>query len=352
MFDCSKDILAFHDKEVTLPQAERNMMRERRDANRARLVKGLATKQKSSPREFASQGSYAMKTMVQYPNKDYDIDDGVYFDKEALVGERGGEISALHARQMVRDALDDGSFKTPPEALKNCVRVHYQAGFHVDVPVYRCVTAKDFWRNETYYELASSDWKRSDARDVTRWFENENANQSPDTVNGRQLRRIVRQIKKFANSRESWRSQVLGGFGITKLVVECFLKDETREDRALYNTMKQIRDRLKLYLVIIHPVMSGETITKGNDDANVRFLRDRLTEAINMLDPLFITGCTRSEALKCWDKVFATTFFTDREELTLKANTSLLRNASIASPVGAFSFTNVPRIDDKPRSFG
>ena len=30
-----------------------------------------------------------MKTMIQHPAKDYDIDDGVYCDKEVLVGEFG-----------------------------------------------------------------------------------------------------------------------------------------------------------------------------------------------------------------------------------------------------------------------
>ncbi len=90
-------------------------MRDRRDANRDRLKKGLKSNNKPAPREFVKQGSYAMKTMVQHPDKDYDIDDGVYFNKEDLVGDRGAEMSGLQARQMVRDALDDGSFKTPPE---------------------------------------------------------------------------------------------------------------------------------------------------------------------------------------------------------------------------------------------
>ena len=223
MYNCANDLLAYHDDRVTLPQAERTNMRERRDANRERLKKGLKDKGKPTPREFASQGSYAMKTMTQHPAKDYDIDDGVYFDKAVLVGERGAEMTALQARQMVRNALDDGSFKTPPEVRKNCVRVYYFAGYCVDVPVYRRVTTKDIFGNESYHhELASSDWKRSDARDVSKWFEDENTKQSPDTVNGRQLRRVVREIKKYARSRESWSSQILSGFGITKLVTECF----------------------------------------------------------------------------------------------------------------------------------
>ena len=100
-------------------------------------------------------------------------------NEEDLVGERGAEMSSLQVRQMVRDALDDGSFKTAPEVRKSCVRVYYEAGFHVDVPIYRRVTSKDVWGNESHHhELASSDWKRSDARHVTDWFEKENNGKS------------------------------------------------------------------------------------------------------------------------------------------------------------------------------
>jgi hypothetical protein len=353
MFDCSDDVLAHHDEKVTLPQAERTEMRGRRNANRDRLKKGLKDAEKPAPREFVSQGSYAMKTMTRHPERDYDIDDGVYFDKEALVGERGAEMSSLQVRQMVRDALDDGSFKTAPEVRKSCVRVYYKAGFHVDVPVYRRVTSKDVWGNEGHHhELASSDWKRSDARHVTDWFEKENNGKSPDTNNGRQLRRIVRQIKKYARSRDSWKSQILSGFGITKLVAECFRGDVGREDKALYDTMKAIRDRLNWNLVVAHPVTPNETITNGTDDARARFLRDRLAEAIDTLAPLFEWNCTRKKALRYWDKVFATTFFSDREEDTAKAAASLLKAASVAPPAGAFTFPNAPRVDVKPRGFG
>jgi hypothetical protein len=127
---------------------------------------------------------------------------------------------------------------------------------------------------------------------VTAWFETENDNKSPDTDNGRQLRRIVRQIKKYARSREGWKGQILSGFGLTKLVTECFRGDASREDKALYDTMKVIRDRLKGNLVVQHPVTPGETITSGNDDARARFLRDRLSEALDTLAPLFAYGCT------------------------------------------------------------
>jgi hypothetical protein len=352
MIDCSKDVVAYHDEKVTLPQAERDEMRERRNSNRERLKRGLKNAGKPGPREFISQGSYGMRTMTRHPAKDYDIDDGVYFDKDALIGPRAAETTALHARQFVRDAVDDGSFSRPPEVRNNCVRVYYIAGYHVDMPVYRRIDYADAQGNLYYYhELASTDWKRSDARDVTAWFNEQNNSQSLDKENGRQLRRIVRQIKKFARSRESWKGQILSGFGITKLVTECYRGNANREDIALHDTMKAIWERLNWSLVVDHPVTPNETITKDANDARAQFLSDRLDEAVSALTPLFESDCTRIKALKCWDKVFSTTFFSDRIETTAKAAPSLLRAPS-AAPAGPFTFPNAPRVDDKPRGFG
>lgn len=315
MFDCSKEVLGYHDDEVTLPQAQRTQMRDRRDSNRTRVRDGLAKNNDPAPREFTSQGSYAMKTMVQHPENDYDIDDGVYFEKEDLKGRNGAEKSALQARQMVRDAVDDGCFKRSPEARKNCVRVYYEAGYHVDIPVYRRVVTKNWLGGEEeHYELAASDWKRSDARNVTEWFNGENRGQSPDTSNGRQLRRVCREIKKFSQSRASWKSQIASGFMTTKLVTECYRANVAREDTALYDTMRAVRDRLNYSLVVEHPVTPNETITKGSDDPKARFLRDKLSDALVWLEVLFAPDCTRKDALGAWDKVFNTTYFTDKLE--------------------------------------
>jgi hypothetical protein len=316
MFDCADDVIAYHDKEVTLSGTERTNMRERRDANRKRLKEGLAKASKPKPLDFWSQGSYAMKTMLQHPDNKYDVDDGVYFDAAALVGAKGAEMSSLDVRNMIRDAVDDGSFKTKPEVRPNCVRVYYDAGYHVDIPAYRRRTTKNLWTGaeEEYFELASAEWKRSDARDVTKWFEGENQKQSPDQENGGQMRRITRFAKKFAQSRSSWKSRIAKGFTITKLVTECFRADKDREDRALYNTLKAIRDRLFWNLEVNHPVTPNEKLTSGSDDAKTSFLKARLDEALEGLEILFQSNCTRTQALHAWDTVFNTQFFSERLE--------------------------------------
>lgn len=314
MYNNHSDILAFHNDEVTLPQSERREMRERRDTNRQRQKHGLRRDGQPAPSGFQSQGSYAHRTMVQQPDKDYDIDDGTYFRKAALKGPKGGNKTARDAKEMVRKALHDDRFNKAPEVRTNCVRVYYSAGYHVDVPVYRTVTKTNFFgEQQTRYEIASSDWKESDPVEVTRWFNRENKRQSPDTTNGRQLRRVTRMLKAFARSRESWRSRIATGFMITTLIVgECYRKNATREDKALYDTMVAIRDRLQRSLEIAHPTVDGEWLTRGWNDGRAKFLLKRLESALVTLRVLFRPGCTRAQALKAWDKVFDTTFFSER----------------------------------------
>jgi len=313
MFNCSKEITGYHDDRVTLPQSERTEMRDRRNSNRDRVKNGLNKNGDPAADEFVSQGSYAMKTMVQHINNEYDIDDGAYFAKEDLKGSQGADKTAFDARQMVRDAVDDGGFKTPPAVRKNCVRVFYEKGYHVDLPVYRRVEESDFLGNtREYFELASSDWRLSDARNVTSWFDQENRSQSPDATNGRQLRRVTRLIKKFAQSRDSWRGKIGSGFMITKLVTEKYVKDQDREDSSLYDTMKAIRNRLENDLVVKHPVTPDSTITSGDADPKAKFLKEKLTDALTGLDILFESDCTQEKAMKAWDKVFNTTYFSDK----------------------------------------
>jgi len=116
MFNCHRDVKAFHDDRVLLTEDMKQGMRDRRNANENRLKRGLESAKKPAPLEFIKQGSYAMHTMVQSEYYASDIDDGVAFAKEALVGERGGEFSSRDAKSMVLEAmLKDDVFKKPPE---------------------------------------------------------------------------------------------------------------------------------------------------------------------------------------------------------------------------------------------
>jgi len=329
MKNCSKDVLAYHDDKVTLPQAERTNMRNRRNSNRERLRKRLKENDNPKPKEFIKQGSYAMLTMVQDTTNDYDIDDGVYFTQASLKGPNGGDMSARDARQLVCDALADSRFNKAPEVKKNCVRIYYNEGYHVDMPVYR------IRESDGDYELASgSDWVHSRAADVEEWFNNANQTKSPDENNGRQFRRIVRMLKKFAKSRPSWKGRIASGFAITILAEEQYVAHQDREDMALRDTMSKIYDRLISNLEVSHPVTPGAKVSKGREDAKIKFFRDKLKEALDNLAVLDDTDCTREEALKAWDKVFNTDYFMGRykgEEESKSSDNSAFLTSLIAT---------------------
>lgn len=319
MYNCFNDMIAFHDNEVTLKQDERTAMRDRRNANRDRMKKRLKECGDPLPENFIKQGSYAMLTMVKDPDNDYDIDDGVYFSRDSVKKKDGTEIAPKDIRQMVCDALKDDRFNKQPQARKNCVRIFYEEGYHVDLPIYKIIADEN-------YELAMGDsWVKSRAADVEDWFNKTNQAKSPDEGNGRQFRRIVRLLKKFARSRVAWKDKIASGFTITKLAEECYRADKEREDSALRETMKGIKNRLLLNLEVDHPVTPGGKLTKGPDDEGTKLFRDKLVEALSTLDCLDDQKCTREKALAAWDKVFNTNYFSPRND-EAKSNAAIFAN--------------------------
>lgn len=336
MYDCHDDLIAYHNERVTLLKPEQDEMRDRRNTNRRRLKDGLESDDEPTPTTNQSQGSYSMQTMTQHPEKDYDIDDGVYFSKDDLVGPKGGDRSPREVKEMVCKALRDKRFKKAPEVRANCVRVYYDAGYHVDVPVYRVVTKEDaFGTEQIFNEIAGSEWKRSEPVEVTRWFKNENEEQSPDKTNGRQLRRSVRFLKAFSKSRKTWPSRIANGFMITKLVVEHYQPNLEREDRALYDTIVEVYGHLEWNLEIDHPTIEGEKLTRDADDSRTKFLKKKLENAIDYLAVLFELDCTREKASKAWDDVFDTDFFVSRLEKEEAKEGSKNAESELIEPDGA-----------------
>jgi hypothetical protein len=311
---CHTQIAAYHNDAVRLPSTERTTMRERRNSNRDRLKKGLERDGRAKPVGCHTQGSYAMHTMVQDENSDYDIDDGVYFEAADLFGERGAPMTSLQVRQMVCAALSDNRFAEKPEVQKNCVRVQYAAGYHVDVPAYRRTKTTDIWTNKTVYtyELASSSWKASDPKSVTAWFRDTNTNLSSSNDGEGQFRRIVRLLKMFARSRVSWKGQTASGFMITKLASEQFSASPGRDDESFRNTMSAIERRLQWNQVVAHPVLN-ENIT-STDDPRPAFFQQRLAENLKHLSVLDAHDCSHASAMAAWDKVFATTWFSTQPD--------------------------------------
>jgi len=319
IFDCSKEMMDFLNEKVRLSDKDQNKLRSYRETNLTRLTNGLAKNDESAYKKSINQGSYAMNTINQHPDNDYDLDVGIIFNKTDLVGKQGADKSALEARKMVCEAMQDDRFKNPPKVLKNCVRVYYNEGHHIDMPVYR-IYEKDA---KIIQELASTDWKDSDPESITSWYNKAVIDKSPDTNNGRQMRRVTRLGKYFMNSRSSW--NMPSGFIFSVLVDELYVKSLDRDDESLYQTLKAIRDRLSWNKNIYNPV-NGDLIS-GGKEAQLTKLYDELdfhlTNTLGILENSF---CTEEEALKAWSKFFKDDFFKVKIVNTARVEDSSLNN--------------------------
>lgn len=315
MFNCAKEMNKFHQEKVTLSGKEQGEMKNRRDTNRNRLKKGLADNGKPVAKGCYSQGSYRMRTMVQDDQGDYDIDDGVYFTRRSLQDSNGDDESYENVRRMVHDAVvRDQRFKKSPEQKSKCVRVYYNEGYHIDLPIYRITGEED---NEVYELATKYGWEKSDALQLTTWFNEhfgKNLNKGEDDP--QQMRRIVRFTKKFARSRitdeDNWKEKMPSGICITKLVVNHYVQKESRDNESLYETWSKIVQALNCSLRVEHPTEADKTLSDGDNDPKVEFLRNKLNWAVKELEITQQFNCTQKEILERWNTVFNTDFFTNQ----------------------------------------
>jgi hypothetical protein len=307
MKNCSDDILKYHDDEVTLSPKTRETLRGNRNANRERLKRGLAANKKPQPDEFIIQGSYAMKTMTQHAKNDYDIDDGAAFSEEKLKDANGPSLTPQQAKEMVRAALvEGGGLSEQPTVKKNCVRVKYAAGHHVDIPVYR-VKGTD---PNAKKELAGEEWRDSNPTEITDWFRQVESNTHKSGEAEPQLRRVVRLVKRF--SRRNLETKSPSGLILTVLTAEQHKMHDDREDHALRETLRKIRDRLLVDQVVRNPANQAEALNPNKDA--VQTLINQIAASLETLEVLDKANCKRSEALKAWKDVLKTDYFDDEIE--------------------------------------
>lgn len=273
MKDCNEQVKGFERAEVRMSDDGRADIYAKAKTNRRRLKSGL--ERNGSPKAIGqrTQGSYAMRTMIQSDSGDYDVDDGVYFTRESLQNDKGEDKSARDARKMVCAGLQDDRFADQPDVRGNCVRVYYKnEGYHVDVPVYREIRTKNLFTGEetkSYEIAAGDDWRKSDPLANTDWFKNENKTRSPDaTINGNdgQFVRIVRLVKDFARSRAGWSDKISSGFAISKLVSDNFVRSDDRDDYAFRQTLKAISVKLSWSDAIKHPMLEENIAEAGDED--------------------------------------------------------------------------------------
>lgn len=309
MKNCSDDVLKYENDKVALSESERGAMRDRRNANRDRLKSGLKKMDRKGPHDNVVQGSYAMKTMVQDAENKYDIDDGAAFLPEQLLDEKGNAMEPLAAKKMVKSALlKDARLPSEPKILKNCVRIEYEGGFHVDIPVYRVETT---WDGREKFQIAGeSEWRKTNPRELTEWFDGQVSAKKRQADSDPQLRRMVRLLKKFARANSD---NPPVGLVLTILADEAFSYARDREDETFRDLLQRVKTRIDGNWHVYNPKDFSEELTKPSDEARIKELSNKIKAALERLAKLDDPQCSRSTARTAWDFVFQTDYFADLE---------------------------------------
>lgn len=316
MYKMHDELNEFYEQYVRLKD-EKKKLEAHRDVNIERLHDGLEMLEFPCKFDAKDQGSYAMNTINKHPEKKYDIDEAIIFEKADLPDD------PADVRKRIESAMikAGGNFSEPPEAKTNAVRVYYAEGHHIDLAIYRKYTNT---LGNSVIEHAGPVWTIRDPEVITKWFLEAVATKSPSKkmgseVNDGQLRRVVRWLKMFAKSRPSWENEMPGGLILSVLAVEQYISDYNRDDVALYQTMNAIRNRLRISREVRNPVYFDQLLTcREKDKVRVRNLEENLDFVLKKMNDLFDTECDDLKALKAWQWVFKHSFWDDKLGEALK----------------------------------
>ena len=265
MINCEKEIKKYWDEDVKLLQKDVNTLIGHRDSNMKKLKKRLKEDEFPLYKEEINQGSYSMKTIIQHPKNNYDIDVGIVFREEDLKSK--GKNKPLEMRKYIAELMEDDRFNEQPKCKKNCVRIYYNDGYHIDIPIYREFKNSS---DETIQELASSKWEESDPKSINKWFKKQKKEKN-------ELKRLVQLTKKWARSRSSW--NLPSGLILTILIDETYTSKD-RVDEKLYWTLKSLYQRLKKDKAVHNPTNDDEITSSENHKKKV----ENLVVSLNLVD--------------------------------------------------------------------
>ncbi|WP_392341952.1 cyclic GMP-AMP synthase DncV-like nucleotidyltransferase [uncultured Shewanella sp.] len=189
-----KEFMDYHEQIKLGTYDENQTLRDKRDTLIDVLRKSLCDEKipntdKKLTFSKIDQGSYSMHTGVKPLDDDYDIDVGVIFDIST------DDYDSKALKKLVRDKLDK-QYNRAVEYNRPCVTVNYNAGYHVDLPVY-AKNGGDLhiaWGKENSTEHI---WYESDPEGLKQWVNDV----SNDIEQRAQFRRCVRYLKRWKNNK-------------------------------------------------------------------------------------------------------------------------------------------------------
>jgi len=313
MADCNDLFKNFLGK-ITVPSAKTDNLQRGRNAIKERIESHFSKVLAAKKPSFYLQGSYALKTMVQpLGQEDYDLDDGVYLEHT------DDDISTPTPQTVSNWIVKAVEYHTKKKPInkKNCVRVVYEEGYHIDLPVYRNI------RGIIHLGTLEGDkWVPSDAKKFNNWFY-----ERLDKTE--QMRSCIKYLKAWKDVNDC----DLKGIHITVLVGDesNHIEVDGRDDMSLANTVDQIIEYLKDKRAIYNPIDKSENFieswSKGKLDSTIKSLeefREKTQEALAEDD--------KEQASKIWRELFGKRFPLHKAEDSKKKEAVVVATTIVERP--------------------
>lgn len=254
----------FHAR-IALTYGNKAVLRMTREAIRERIRRYFRNTLQVKMPMFRGQGAYALDTMVNPIDGEYDIDDGVYLQHlDHLYDGNWPAADSVH-RWLVNAV--DGYCSVKTEGKRACVRVRYQSLCRVDIAVYGQLNGR--------LRLAvkgEPKWRRSEPLSLSLWFG------SHISRYGEQLRRIVCYLKAWADFQTRRWGNMPGGLILTVLAVHHYQSHE-KDDVALAYTLRAISNAVSPHFSIPNPVDLGEELSARLTNVQKTNFKDAVKEA-------------------------------------------------------------------------
>ena len=101
----------------------------------------------------------------------------------------------------------------------------------------------------------------------------------------------------------------MSGFGITVLVVHCFVHSPNRDDISLYKTMQRIEERLNNSYEINSPIPKNDAIATAKSFRRAQKFHNCIKKSLEILKPVIIESCGKKFVRERWNELFKTDFF-------------------------------------------
>jgi len=290
MANCHDLFKDFYGK-IELASSKKKYLKEARDAIRDKIREYFKDTLKTSVPKFLIQGSYAMATIVNPLDGEFDIDDGVYLQNLQPDKSKWPKPETVH--NWIYKAVE-GHTKEKAQDKRTCVRVVYSGNYHVDLPIYGVYN-----KNAYLAEKAKLGWHISEPQKIVNWLRNQIKSK------GDQLRRLIRYTKAWADY-QSKSGELPNGFTLTVLVAEGYEKSE-RDDSSFAGTMRNISDRISASTVILNPVDQNEDLGKRISESQMKNFKERLAALLENASAA-LKEKSKVKACKKWKSEFGERF--------------------------------------------